>query len=142
MYKLTLISSTEVSGSSEFQIRVLCAVRKTQPIIIGQNFFNNPYCYNSYMVSNKTWSMERGDLLKGSDWSESRCRDIVDLQYASVKCKSTVVIMQRARIKKNGTKPLKPQNWGAGMWFYCPLLNKSSGNQFIYGVLGIKIGNG
>ena len=44
--------------------------------------------------------------------------------------------------KKNGTKPLKPQNWGAGMWFYCPLLNKSSGNQFIYGVLGIKIGNG
>ena len=32
----------------------LPAVRRTQPITIGQNFFNNPMsnCYNGYMLNN------------------------------------------------------------------------------------------
>ena len=37
-----LSSSNEVSGSAYFQIMELPAVRRTQPIAIGQNFFNNP----------------------------------------------------------------------------------------------------
>ena len=34
-------SSNEVSGSAQFKIMELPVVRRTQPITIGQNFFNN-----------------------------------------------------------------------------------------------------
>ena len=48
---LKMWSSNEVSGSALFQIMELPAVRRTQPITKGKNFFNNP-CPIATMV---TW---------------------------------------------------------------------------------------
>ena len=50
-----LSSSNEVSGSAQFQIIKLSAVRRSQPITIGKNFFNNP-CPIATMVIWQTTS--------------------------------------------------------------------------------------
>ena len=44
------MSSDKVSGSAKFEIKELPAVRRTQPITTGEDFFNTP-CPNATMTT-------------------------------------------------------------------------------------------